>query len=75
MATGDPKQHCFHYRRHHQYDNQGLERYFIYYPREMYDPSYKSDEENRRYSKIHTSRRLVPQESLPGEIIDFLQIG
>ena len=54
MATGNPKQHCFHYRRHHQYDNQGLERYFIYYPREMYDPSYKSDEENRRYSKIHT---------------------
>jgi len=53
MATGNPKQHCFHYRRHHQYDNQGLERYFIYYPREMYDPSYKSDEENRRYSKIH----------------------
>ena len=54
MATGNPKQYCFHYRRHHQYDNQGLERYFIYYPREMYDPSYKSDEENRRYSKIHT---------------------
>ena len=53
MATGNPKQHCFHYRRHHQYDNQGLERYFIYYPREMYDESYKSDEENRRYSKIH----------------------
>ena len=54
MATGNPKQHCFHYRRHHQYDNQGLERYFIYYPREMYDESCKSDEENRRYSKIHT---------------------
>jgi predicted O-methyltransferase YrrM len=54
MATGNPKQHCFHYRRHHQYDNQGLERYFIYYPREMYDESYKSDEENRRYSKVHT---------------------
>ena len=53
MATGNPKQHCFHYRRHHQYDNQGLERYFIYYPREMYDESYKSDEENRRDSKIH----------------------
>jgi SAM-dependent methyltransferase/predicted O-methyltransferase YrrM len=36
MATGIPKQHCFHYRRHHQYDNQGLERYFTYYPPEMY---------------------------------------
>jgi predicted O-methyltransferase YrrM len=54
MATGIPKQHCFHYRCHHQYDNQGLERYFIYYPREMYDESMKSDEEKRRYSKIHT---------------------
>ena len=54
MATGIPKQYCFHYRRHHQYDNQGLERYFIYYPREMYDESYKSEEEVRRYNKIHT---------------------
>jgi len=36
MATGNPRYYCFHYRRHHQYDNQGLERYFIYYPREMY---------------------------------------
>ena len=54
MATGIPNQYCFHYRRHHQYDNQGLERYFIYYPREMYDESMKSDEEKRRYGKIHT---------------------
>ena len=54
MATGIPKQYCFHYRRHHQYDNQGLERYFVYYPREMYDESIKSDKEKRCYSKIHT---------------------
>jgi predicted O-methyltransferase YrrM len=44
MATGLPKQHCFHYRRHHQYDNQGLERYFTYYPPEMYRGDVEKDE-------------------------------
>jgi predicted O-methyltransferase YrrM len=44
MATGIPKQHCFHYRRHHQYDNQGLERYFTYYPPEMYRDDVERDE-------------------------------
>jgi len=36
MATGIPKQHCFHYRRHVQYDNQGLERYFTYFTPDNY---------------------------------------
>ena len=36
MATELPKQHCFHYRRHVQYDNQGLERYFTYFTPDNY---------------------------------------
>ena len=54
MATGNPNKYCAHYRRHHQYNNQGLERYFIYYPREMYDETLRSDAENKAYQKLHT---------------------
>ena len=75
MATGNPKQHCFHYRRHHQYDNQGLERYFIYYPREMYDDLTRVMKKIEGIVRFISSRRLVPQESLLGETIDSLQIG
>lgn len=59
MATGNPKQYCFHYRRHHQYDNQGLERYFIYYPREMYDESLNSDLDNKMSDRINTLVELA----------------
>jgi len=52
MATGIPKQHCFHYRRHHQYDNQGLERYFTYYPPEMYRGDVEKDEKQYTKNKL-----------------------
>ena len=51
MATGNPKQHCFHYRRHHQYDNQGLERYFTYYPSELYRDDLPKNENVKKYEK------------------------
>jgi predicted O-methyltransferase YrrM len=52
MATGNPKQHCFHYRRHHQYDNQGLERYFTYFPPEMYREDIEKDETKYNRNKL-----------------------
>lgn len=52
MAIGNPKQHCFHYRRHHQYDNQGLERYFTYYPPEMYRDDVEVNTKKRIYDKL-----------------------
>jgi len=52
MATGIPKQYCFHYRRHHQYDNQGLERYFTYYPPEMYRDDVEKDETSYTRTKL-----------------------
>jgi predicted O-methyltransferase YrrM len=51
MATGNPKQHCFHYRRHHQYDNQGLERYFTYFPPELYRDDLPDSGVTKKYEK------------------------
>lgn len=61
MATGIPKQYCFHYRRHHQYDNQGLERYFTYFPPEKYREDVEKDETNYTKNKLEILMQVGSQ--------------
>lgn len=44
IGTGNPKQHCFHYRNDCHVNDDKLKRYFTYFPPEMYREDFKKDE-------------------------------